>query len=145
LCKYQLGDLYPYLALTFEQTSTPDFDRQLDSISMSRALENIDWGEPEPEPIPLKFSGSFEHLPATAPANHSHIVDLSSYDPDMEEEQYDVKVWDAVITILYKLSEETVSEFLSSSVKTFQLVHGYEKSRSDVKLVIWRQGSEVMV
>jgi hypothetical protein len=102
--------------------------------------------EEEEEPLlPVEFTNRFTRLPASAPANHAHVIDLSSYNPDLEEECYDVKVWNVVCTMLFNISKETLNDFLDSSVKTFQLVQEFEGSRSNTKLLIWRKGSETLV
>jgi hypothetical protein len=101
--------------------------------------------EDEEEPLPMEFTNCFPRLPASAPANHAHIIDLSSYDPDLEEECYHVKVWDVVCTMLFNISKDTLNDFLDSSVKTFRLVQEFEGSRDETKVLIWRKGSGTLV
>jgi hypothetical protein len=50
---------------------------------------------------------------------YAHIIDLSSHNSGIKEGRHDVKVWDAVVTMLYMISKQTVSEFLNYSVRTF--------------------------
>jgi hypothetical protein len=99
--------------------------------------DDYDWSG-QPDSARLKFSDNFEKLPPTAPANHAHIIDLSSYDAAMaEEEPYDMKVWDVVLTMLYNISEKTANDF--------QLKKEHAGSSAFMDLIVWRQGSEVMV
>jgi hypothetical protein len=115
------------------------------AIADSMAEDDYDWSG-EPEPKELKFSDSFEKLPPTAPASHAHIIDLSSYDATMaEEEPYDMKVWDVVLTMLCNISEKTANDFLDSGFKTVQLRKEHAGSSAFMDLIVWRQGSEVMV
>jgi hypothetical protein len=105
--------------------------------------DDNDWGELTLPPV--EFTDCLKRLPATAPVNHAHIIDLNSYKLEMEDEGYDVKVWDAVMTMLFNISEQTINDFLDSKIKTFQLVQEFDGSSSSTKLVIWRQGGQALV
>jgi hypothetical protein len=106
-----------------------------------------DVGEEDEEKslLPVEFTDCFKRLPASAPADHAHLVDLSKYHPDMEEESYDVKVWDAVCTMLFNISTETLNDFLDPNVRTFQLIQEFDEGMSRAKLVIWRQSNKTLV
>jgi hypothetical protein len=91
---------------------------------------------------PLDFTNSFEGLPASASPEHAHIINLRSYIPDYDVGQYDIKIWDALATMLFKISKDTLSNFLDPGNKTFKLS---QKLYTDSNFLVWRRENEVLV
>jgi hypothetical protein len=114
---------------------------------MSDAAEaaETDWLDDEESLLLVDFTNSFERLPASAPKNHAHIIDLDSYTPFDVDDEYDLKIWDAVATMLFTISEETLCAFLDSDNKTFQLLQGPEQKCQHSYIFVERRKSEVLV
>ncbi|KAF1947677.1 hypothetical protein EJ02DRAFT_315747, partial [Clathrospora elynae] len=81
------------------------------------------------------------------PHGHAHLIDLTSFKPyDFDgEEGYDLKLPDAVATMLFNISKDTMELFLNARVKTFEMIQELNANRSKMKLVIWRQGAQVLL
>jgi hypothetical protein len=95
---------------------------------------------------PVEFSNTFSRLPANGPPNHAHIVHLPAYGPDMYEGYgYDIKLPDAIATMLFNISEYTLTRFLDPQVKSFRLIQEFTDGVIMLKLIIWRRGSLVLV
>jgi hypothetical protein len=98
--------------------------------------------------VPLKFSDRFDRLPASTPPDHAHIIDSSFLESELDDGfDYDIKIWDAVATMLHKISAVTLEQFLDSNVTKFKLVHEFKSGpgSSKAKLVVWRRGCKVLV
>ncbi|KAF2188034.1 hypothetical protein K469DRAFT_477822, partial [Zopfia rhizophila CBS 207.26] len=93
----------------------------------------------------LKFTNHFEALPSDGPDNHAHIVDVPAFKDVMDEGERDIKVWDAVATMLFKISPDTLKTFLNPLTKTFKLVHKSKYTVWSTRLVIWKKEQEVFV
>ncbi|KAF2111842.1 hypothetical protein BDV96DRAFT_451225, partial [Lophiotrema nucula] len=93
-----------------------------------------------------RFTDEFDGLPSTAPVNHAHIIDIETIGSDeCNDFSGSVKIWDAVATMLFRISPETLKDFLNPEVKAFKLVQKSKHPSSDTQLVIWRKGNEVFV
>ena len=87
----------------------------------------------------LQFSDDFESLPANSPENHAHVIG----DPINQGLHYGgVTIWDAIATMLYKISLETLQKFLNSQYNSFKLLN---KRSTRVSLMIWRTDAKVLV
>ena len=71
---------------------------------------------------------------------HVWFIDLG-YFAEIAKEDGMIKLQDAIVTTLFRVSPETLASFLSPTVNTFKAVFG----KKDVQLVIWRKGLEVFV
>jgi hypothetical protein len=64
-------------------------------------------------------------------------VRLSKY---KGEAQYDLRIPDAVATLLFKFSEETLKQFLDARINKFKLVQKFNRHIPDqMQLVIWNK------
>ena len=88
----------------------------------------------------VSFVNDFKTLPASGPASHAHLINLSEYVGTANEDST-FKLQDAAVTALFSLSPSTLRSFLSPTVNTFKAIFG----KRDVQLIIWRKGSEVFV
>jgi hypothetical protein len=88
----------------------------------------------------VSYIDDYMDLPANGPPNHAHVIDLGEY-TCLDKGEGMVKLQDAVVTILFSISLETLKSFLSPTVNTFKAIFG----KKDVQLVIWRKGLEVFV
>jgi hypothetical protein len=94
----------------------------------------------------FSFLSSYDRLPASAASNHAHIIDMKSYAPaDDVDIGHNPKIWDAIATMLFEISDETLSDFLNASNKTFQLIASYADGRMYPNQFVWRKGNQVMV
>ena len=105
-----------------------------------------DGGTPKPDFLTAPFLNVYERLPAHSPSTHAHIIDAGPFREVLieSEEEYDLKIQDAVATMLFKISKDTLDTFLSGVTDSFKLVQSCER-RSDWQLIIWRQGTQVLV
>ncbi|KAI4693355.1 uncharacterized protein J4E88_001726 [Alternaria novae-zelandiae] len=98
--------------------------------------------------LPVPFLNVYENLPASASENHPHIIDtdlccLEFADPGAN---FDVKIQDAVATLLYKISKDILGQFLDKRTTSFKLVQSIEGIlNKELKLVIWKEGAQVLV
>ena len=69
----------------------------------SSDFTGTDLGELVVEP---DFLDDYERLPASAPADHAHIIDTESYESVLEMGIFMVKfrIWDAIATTLLNIS-----------------------------------------
>jgi hypothetical protein len=88
----------------------------------------------------VSFVNEYETLPASGPSSHAHIIDLGDYAENAKDDGM-IKLQDAIVTILFCTSAETLKTFLSPTVNTFRAIFG----KKGVQLVIWRKGLEVFV
>jgi hypothetical protein len=74
-----------------------------------------------------------------------HIIDIESFrvanDP---RGPAPVQIWDAIATMLLKVSQDTLMKFLDPKVKEFQMVR-QSVSDSSLNIALWRKGNVVMV
>ncbi len=85
------------------------------------------------------FLDTFQALPAAAPADHAHIVDL------IRVGQFKALIQDAIVTLLYKVSPEILTNLLDAGAQNFQL---FQKCKGQVEtrgFVIIKKGSDVLV
>ncbi|KAH4934183.1 hypothetical protein HBH74_088190 [Parastagonospora nodorum] len=115
---------------------------------MPRLIGDVfDWdAEPDYEYISPEFANDCTRLPVDTPADRAHLIHMDSYnlaeaEEDNGDTRYDVKLWDAVCTMLFKVSTAVLDQFLDS--QTFQLVLELDCS-TEPKLIISRQGRQVM-
>ena len=95
----------------------------------------------------VEFLDTFAALPPTAPANHARIVDISTFRPADGEYRSNIKLQDAIVTMLYNISPITLAAFLNAPTVpgSFRLVQRYIGDSSEDKLVIIKKGDYVMV
>ncbi|EAT84317.1 hypothetical protein SNOG_08041 [Parastagonospora nodorum SN15] len=113
---------------------------------MPRLIGDVfDWdAEPDYEYISPEFANDCTRLPVDTPADRAHLIHMDSYnlaeaEEDNGDTRYDVKLWDAVCTMLFKVSTAVLDQFLDS--QTFQLVLELDCS-TEPKLIISRQGRQ---
>jgi hypothetical protein len=58
---------------------------------------------------------------------------------------YDLNPWDVVATILFKISEMALCDFLQAENQSLRLVQKLGARSNSVKFLIWRKGNEVLV
>ncbi|KAI4648461.1 uncharacterized protein J4E79_010083 [Alternaria viburni] len=93
----------------------------------------------EPSLLPVPFLNVYEHLPASASANHPHIIDTDLCKLEFCDEA-------AVATVLYKISKDTLGQFLDKRTTSFKLIQWREGPlNNEFKLVIWKEGAQVLV
>lgn len=88
----------------------------------------------------VSYTNDYKTLPSSGSDSHAHIIDLG-YFAEIAKEDGMIKLQDAIVTTLFRVSPETLASFLSPTVNTFKAVFG----KKDVQLVIWRKGLEVFV
>jgi hypothetical protein len=96
----------------------------------------------------FRFIDDFEPLPALAPVDHAHILNIKAITPnDMEgyNTKYLYKLWVAIATMLFDISSETLGQFLDTGKKTFTLIQSYKHEGNEARLVIFRKGHEILV
>ncbi|KAH3972970.1 hypothetical protein HBI56_110120 [Parastagonospora nodorum] len=108
----------------------------------------FDWdAEPDYEYISPEFANDCARLPVGTPADRAHLIDMDSYDlaeveEDNEDTRYNVQLWDAVYTMLFKVSTAVLDQFLDS--QTFPLVLELDYP-TEPKIIVWRQGRQLLV
>jgi hypothetical protein len=87
----------------------------------------------------VQFFNTFAALPATAPANHAHIIDFgkTGTSPAMLQ--------DAVVTLLYSISPETLTAFLKPDITSFRLLQKHKDPKHVDKFIVMKKGSKVLV
>jgi hypothetical protein len=88
----------------------------------------------------VSYIDDFETMPSNGPASHAHIIDLGEH-AGLAKDEGVIKLQDAIVTTLFKISPDTLKDFVNPTVNTFKAVFG----KKDVQLVIWRKGLEVFV
>lgn len=94
----------------------------------------------------------FAALSATAPANHPHLIDVTTYDQCQEDQNYEMnmglvsafQLWDAVVTLLHTISRATLTSFLDGSQNEFKIVLAKNASNQN-QILVWRKGNEILV
>lgn len=89
----------------------------------------------------VSFLNDIQALPADAPTNHPHIIDLHTYTPSNDSNV--LHAWDAVVIMLLALEKSTLMKFLDESKEEFKL--GISPNGSDERIVVWRKGTDVLV
>ena len=98
--------------------------------------------------VSVLFLNVYKRLPASADADHPHIIDTDSCDGDLigDEKSFDVKIQDAVVTVLYKISKNILGQFLDGRTTSFKFVQWTEVGGvKGSKLIIWKKGSRFLV
>jgi hypothetical protein len=87
----------------------------------------------------VQFLNTFAALPATTPANHAHIVDIgkAGKSPAMLQ--------DAVATMLYNISPETLTAFLKPDITSFTLLQKRKDPELSDKFITMKKGCKVLV
>ena len=87
----------------------------------------------------VQFFNTFAALPAIAPANHAHIIDFgkTGTSPAMLQ--------DAVVTLLYSISPETLTTFLKPDITSFRLLQKHKDPKQADKSIVMKKGSKVLV
>ncbi|KAH6859163.1 hypothetical protein BKA58DRAFT_457060 [Alternaria rosae] len=100
----------------------------------------------KPDFLTAPFLNVYKRLPAHLPSSHAHIIKVGPLREDLfeGEEQYDLKIQDAVATLLFQISKDTLDTFLSGVTDSFKLVQSFE-GRSKMQLIIWKQGTQVLI
>ena len=94
------------------------------------------------------FLDTYKHLPASASVYHPHVIDTDLYNEELlkDEEVLDVKIQDAVATVLYKISKNILGQFLDDRTTSFKFVQWTEVGGvQGSKLIIWKNESRVLV
>ncbi|KAI4930942.1 uncharacterized protein J4E92_004776 [Alternaria infectoria] len=106
------------------------------------ATESID-----AEYIPVPFLSVYERLPAGASVHHPHIIDTYLWSKHLSQDKklHNVKIQDAVATILYKMSKDILGQFLDKRTTYFKLAQWTEFDHKRARLVIWKEGAQVLV
>jgi hypothetical protein len=105
------------MSLEFKAGS-PDDSKILPLNSDDDMWDTLIYGS-ESEREVVEYSDQFEGLPAQAFPDYAHIINLESYKVNVS---YDLELPDAVATILYKISKETLELFLSARTNTFRII-----------------------
>jgi hypothetical protein len=63
----------------------------------------------------LTFLNDYAPLPSTAPADHPHVIDIAAYAPAPGDKATQLKLPDAVVTMLHCISAATLAAFLDAS------------------------------
>ena len=110
--------------------------------SDGNATESID-----AEYISVPFLGVYERLPAGASVHHPHIIDTDLWYKHLNQDKklHNVKIQDAVATILYKISKDILGQFLDKRTMYFKLAQWTEFDHNRARLVIWKEGAQVLV
>ena len=91
----------------------------------------------------------FASISSTGPNNHPHIIDVSVFDPQMEQHYYDAtadlefRSWDAVVTLLHTVAHDTLGDFLNGSKKEVKII--LSPKRNQPRVLIWKMGNKVLV
>ncbi|KAF2133173.1 hypothetical protein P153DRAFT_412782 [Dothidotthia symphoricarpi CBS 119687] len=93
--------------------------------------------------VNVQYVNDFAALPSTAPPDHAHVVDIATFRPSDGNVKSNVKLQDAVVTMLYQISPDTLSKFLNSGTRSFRLVNQSAHNIAE-KLVIIKKGNEVL-
>ncbi|KAF2655891.1 hypothetical protein K491DRAFT_778430 [Lophiostoma macrostomum CBS 122681] len=88
------------------------------------------------------FTNEFKALPADAPTSHPHIIDVGKI--KMAQLPPSVKLWDVIATLLLKLSTDTLTKFLDTSVQNCKTILKCTRKGQASECVVWRQEREVV-
>jgi len=97
--------------------------------------------------LPVQFLCVHERLPANAPSDHAHVIDMTFYEPSLPSigVQCDVKIQDAVATLLFNISKATLDQFLDSQTTSFKFLWSFKREHVENQMIVWRQGAQVLV
>ncbi|KAJ4377853.1 hypothetical protein N0V83_000683 [Neocucurbitaria cava] len=100
-----------------------------------------------PELHEVEFLNGYEELPATAPVDHARIIHLPTFMPADGEFRSNIKLQDAIVTMLYNISPTTLEAFMNAPTVpgSFRLVQENTDGSSDDKLLLIRKSDYVMV
>ena len=93
----------------------------------------------------LQFLDTFPALPASAPADHPHIIDIKTYIPPTGSLATTTRLQDAVATMLFHISAHTLTTLLAATPPVFQLVQKSRDPKKTDKLVIEKSGKHILV
>ena len=110
--------------------------------SDGNATESVD-----AECIPVPFLSVYERLPAGASIHHPHIIDTDLWYKHLRQDKklHDVKIQDAVATVIYKMSKDILGQFLDKRTTYFKLAQWTEFGHRRDRFVIWKEGAQVLV
>jgi len=92
----------------------------------------------------IPFIKDCSALPSTAPDEHPHVIDIGAC-TNQDYFDGDLKLWDAVATMLYNISPSTLDRFLDTTQKTFKLIQSSANASNEASLVIFKKDNEVIV
>jgi hypothetical protein len=99
--------------------------------------------------LPAPFTNAYDRLPADASADHPHIIDIDLCKRNWFGEEhggYDVKIQDAVVTLLHKVSKDVLGQFLDNRTTSFKLLQWPRGDKDKTFcLIIWKKGAQVLV
>jgi hypothetical protein len=96
----------------------------------------------------VRFSDTVAALPSTGPADHAHIIDITSYTPPNGNENSNMQLQDAVVTMLHQIplgTSTALTQFTDPAQPTFMLIQNWVDPRNTDKLVICKRGNNVIV
>ena len=87
------------------------------------------------------FTNEYTALPANAPPDRPHIID-TEYETECSE-RGNVNVWDAIATVIFKVSPAKLDMFLDPSNTEFKM--DFDMKDYDNDFLIWKKADEVLV
>lgn len=95
-----------------------------------------------------EFTDDYADFPASGPLGHPHIIDINAF-RSQKDDTLQVLIWDAVATVLFKHSEDTLAKFLDPEVVEFTMVSkrfiSDDFTRQFKAVVIKRKRNQVLV
>jgi hypothetical protein len=92
----------------------------------------------------IKFVNSVTELPSTAPPDHPHIIDLTTFKENDGDVITDIKLQDAIVTTLHQVSNATLDKFLNSK-EAVRIEFAVISTPGYNCVVVMREGSKVLV
>jgi hypothetical protein len=95
-------------------------------------------------PHRVRFANNY----ATLPASHPHIIDDFTHTSPNGDERTNMKLPDALATLLYKMSsptEDLLARFLDPTKRSFTLMQAHKSPNRPEKLFITRGHSKILV
>jgi hypothetical protein len=96
-------------------------------------------------PHRVQFANTYPALAASTSAKHPHIIDLASYTPPDGDQRTNMKLQDAVVTMLHQISTDVLANFSDAGKPTFKLIQKFKNPGNTDELVIAKKGSKVIV
>lgn len=101
----------------------------------------------------ISFVNDFAHLPADGSEHQPHVIDITAYDAntDDEEDAYDTskprkfRLWDAVATLLHTISPLQLRNFLDIDSYNREIKVELKAKNEEIRTVIWKKGMEILV
>jgi hypothetical protein len=91
------------------------------------------------------FTKEVEALFASPEAEKMHIIDVDHFLETFEdEEDFTIKIWDVVATVIFRMSPQVLSRFIDPNTMSFKLTINPNKE-GYCKRIIWRRGNKLMV